>query len=218
MLQQTIETVKKAMLIPMIKTDKSLPTDGYRETKDFIFSIQRDYFVSSPALHDAVRIQVERIEKMISRAQLLIVTAEEKMDFVKFYENWVRDYYEALITGVIAVEGRVVAYNRNNNGVKDTVILSKRGEEYPFNNIPLYQGFLNYQLLEYDVKSEIKETVDERLKIDAPEIHTIGRELKAFLSSDRLDAYCQLAANYKESTEIITFISKLKREMDTLFL
>ena len=54
---------------------------------------------------------------------------------------------------------RVVIYNRTIDGIKDPITLSKRGEEYPFNNIPLYQGFLSYQMWDKEIKSEVKKSL-----------------------------------------------------------
>lgn len=215
MLQQTVEAVKKAMIIPMSKTNKSLPTDGYRETKDFIFSIQKDHFISAPALHAMVRAQVDLIEKTVLRAQAIVDTAEKKVSDIKSSGNAMGDYCESLFTGVITVEGRVVIYNRTIDGIKDPITLSKRGEEYPFNNIPLYQGFLSYQMWDKEIKSEVKKIVDTRLDNDAPEIYTVGKELKEFLSEDRLTAWAQLAANYEQRSEIIAFLGELKRRFNT---
>lgn len=214
-LQETIESVKKVIMIPMMKTDKSLPTDGHRETKDVIFKIQKDYFVSSPALHDMVRDQVDLIEKRVLRAQEIIDTAEKKANDIKSSGNAMEDYCESLFTGVIAVEGQVVIYNRTIDGIEAPITLSKHGEEYPFKKIPLYQGFLSYQMWDKEIKKEVKDIVDTRLNHDAPEIYTVGKELKKFLSDDRLTAWAQLAANYEQSSEIIAFLGEMKRRFST---
>lgn len=112
----------------------------------------------------------------------------------------------------------MVIYNRTIDGIKDPITLSKRGEEYPFNDIPLYQGFLSYQIWDKEIKSEVKRIVDTRLDNDAPEIYTVGKELKEFLSEDRLTAWAQLAANYEQRSEIIAFLGELKRRFNTYCL
>lgn len=216
MLQQAIESVKESMILPMTKTDKSLPTEGCRETKDFIFSIQRDYFVSSPAVHADVRMQVEKIERMISKAQLIILTAEKKIDFVMSCENTLGDYCEAIFVGAISFEGRVITYNRYSNGVKDTITLSKRGEEYPFSSIPLYQGFLNYQKWNHEMKSEVKKIAESRLVDNADGINTAAKTLKEYLSEERLVAFSQLSHLYKEENEIVEFLSAFKHKINDL--
>ena len=62
---------------------------------------------------------------------------------------------------------------------------------------------------------EVKKIVDTRLDNDAPEIYTVGKELKEFLSEDRLTAWAQLAANYEQCSEIIAFLGELKRRFNT---
>lgn len=215
MLQNAIENLKAALVLPMSKTGVSLPSDGYRKTDDYILDIQKDHFISSPALHATVKAQVDLIEPTVLRAQEIIDTAEKKVIDIRSRGNAMGDYCEALFMGVITVEGRVVIYNRTIDGIKDPITLSKRGEEYPFNNIPLYQGFLSYQMWDKEIKSEVKKIVDTRLDNDAPEIYTVGKELKEFLSEDRLTAWAQSAANYEQRSEIIAFLGELKRRFNT---
>lgn len=220
MLRQKVENIRELLRIPMIKICKLLPSDGYRITKELIFNIQKDYFFASPALHATVREKIELVEKMVKRADSIIKAAEEKIQFRVTYDRQLHDFCEALLTGVIAIDGRIIAYKRVINGSEKTIILNKRGEGYPFNNIPLYQGFLSYQKLENDVKCEVKKLVEERLNVGAPEIYSIGGELKKSLSNERFAAFGQLASlvyEAKECSDIIAFLSDIKREMDDFF-
>lgn len=216
-LQQKIESLKGLLRIPMIRISKLFTSDGCRITKELIHNIQKDYFFSSPELHETVQAKVELVEKLIIRANTLITVAEEKIQFRVGYNSDLYGFCEALLTGVITIDGRIIAYNRVIDGNKKAIILNKRGEEYPFSNIPLYQGFLSYQKLEIDVKNEIKKLVCDRLAVDAPEIYSVGNKLKTYFSEERFDAFGQLATLYKECSEIIAFILDIKRVMNDFF-
>ena len=216
-LQQKIECVKGLLRIPMIRIGKLLRSDGSKITKELIYNIQKDYFFASPALHETVRAKVELVEKWVHRVNTLITASEEKKQYRIAYNRNLYDFCEALLTGVITIDGRIIAYNRVIDGNEKAIILNKRGEEYPFSNIPLYQGFLSYQKLEIDVKNEIKKLVCDRLADDAPEIYSVGNKLKTYFSEERFDAFGQLASLYKDCSEIIAFIRDVRGVMNDFF-
>lgn len=217
-LQRELAAVKQAEQIKMLATAMTLPQDGFRNTTQDILRIQKDYFAASPALHEVVKEWVELIEASMLRANRIIEEAEQKMQKIKSGSNAMQDYCEAIFTGVISVEGRVIIYNRVTDGIKDPVTLSKRGEEYPFDSIPLYQGFLSYQAWEDNLKHEVNDIVNDKLNENAPEVLEVGKAMRDFLSEDRLTAWVQLAANYEQQAEIKTFLGELKRRFNTYCL
>ena len=117
-----------------------------------------------------------------------------------------------MFTGVITWEGLVVSYRQIQFGISNDIILSKRGAEYAFGMIPVYQGFLSYQKLDNTIKAEIKKIVDDRYNSDAPELHTAGTKLKNELSDERVNAWAQRASAYEQRTDIIQFLGKLKQQ------
>lgn len=217
-LQRELAAVKQAEQIGMLATAMTLPQDGFRDTTQNILRIQKDYFVASPALYAVVKEWVEVIETSMLRANRIIEEAEQKMQKIKSGNDAIQDYCEAIFTGVISVEGRVIIYNRVTDGIKDPVTLSKRGEAYPFDSIPLYQGFLSYQAWEDNLKNEVKGIVNDKLNESAPELLAVGKAMRDYLSEDRLTAWVQLAANYEQQAEIKTFLGELKRRFNTYCL
>ena len=217
-LQRELAAVKQAEQIKMLATAMTLPQDGFRDTTQNILRIQKDYFAASPALHEVTREWVELIEASMLRANRIIEEAEQKMQKIKSGSNAMQDYCEAIFTGVISVEGRVIMYNRVTDGIKDPVTLSKRGEAYPFDSIPLYQGFLSYRAWEDNLKNEVKGIVNDKLNESAPELLAVGKAMRDYLSEDRLTAWVQLAANYEQQAEIKTFLGELKRRFNTYCL
>lgn len=217
-LQRELAAVKQAEQIRMLVTEMTLPQDGFRDTTQDILRIQKDYFAASPALCEVVKEWVELIEASMLRANRIIEEAEQKMQKIKSGSNAIQDYCEAIFTGVISVEGKVIIYNRVTDGIKDPVTLSKRGEAYPFDSIPLYQGFLSYRAWEDNLKNEVKGIVNDKLNESAPELLAVGKAMRDYLSEDRLTAWVQLAANYEQQAEIKTFLGELKRRFNTYCL
>lgn len=109
----------------------------------------------------------------------------------------------------------MVVYHRNEYGIQTDICLSKRGEDFPFNSIPIYQGYVSYQALDKNLRAEIKKIVDERMDADAPEIKTTGDTLKELLKDDRMTAMAQLADNFSERNEIIRFLGEVKKRFNT---
>lgn len=217
-LQRELAAVKQAEQIRMLETEMTLPEDGVRNTNQNILRIQKDYFAASPALCEVVKEWVGAIEASMLRANRIIEEAEQKMQKIKSGSNAMQDYCEAIFTGVISVEGKVIIYNRVTDGIKDPVTLSKKGEAYPFDSIPLYQGFLSYRAWEDNLKNEVKGIVNDKLNESAPELLAVGKAMRDYLSEDRLTAWVQLAANYEQQAEIKTFLGELKRRFNTYCL
>ena len=137
---------------------------------------------------------------------------KSKINSIEIDNKDVIDYCDALFTGVITVEGLVVTYRQIQFGIATDIVLSKRGVEYTFGMIPVYQGFLSYQKLDTAIKAEIKKIVDDRYNSDSPELHTAGTKLKNELSDERVNAWAQRAASFEQRTEIIEFLGKMKQQ------
>lgn len=198
--------------IPMVQTEYALQNDGFAERIETKKLVRKDHFVSSPAYYPFVRNilkDLETIEDTVLQAQKKL---KSKINGIEIDNKDVIDYCDALFTGVITWEGLVVTYRQIQFGITTDIVLSKRGVEYTFGMIPVYQGFLSYQKLDTAIKAEIKKIVDDRYNSDSPELHTAGTRLKNELSDERVNAWAQRAASFEQRTEIIEFLGKMKQQ------
>lgn len=214
-LEQAVAELNKHAELELLRTSFSFPADGYRENMDNILSIQKDHFVYSPAVHKEVASIVSEVESVTSRKADIAKAYEDKVSEIKEGGRAVSDYCDAIFTGVIAIEGRVVVYRQNDYGIVTDVVLSKRGDGFEFSAIPVYQGFVSYQSLPAETRNEIKQLVNNRINADAPELYSTGKALREMLTTDRITAWIQLAADYIQRMDIIAFIGELNRRFDT---
>ena len=214
-LESAISAVESAKELKMNRTDVMIPNDGYRKTQDDILRIQKDHFVSSPAMHLRVEQYCSTVEAAIGRADAAITRAKSAIGSIKKSGNAIGEYCDALFTGVISYEGRVIVYHRVEYGIATDIPLSKRGDEFEFNAIPAYQGFISYQSLNQETKDEIRKLVDERLNNDSDEIYSVGKVLKEQFADERMTAMAQLADNYEQRNEIIRVLGEIKKRFST---
>ena len=66
------EKIEAFLTLKLKITRYALPKDGARTSTEEIKRIQKDYFVSSPALHSRVKHIVDQIEKIVERAETLV--------------------------------------------------------------------------------------------------------------------------------------------------
>lgn len=213
--QELLAQLKNAKNIPMIATKNAMQNDGYGAKRETKLSVQKDHFVAAPAYHAIVRDILKQVKELDTAADAAIALLEDKISRIGEGSRAISDYCDALFTGVISLEGRVVTYRQNNFGIVTETILSKRGAEFAFNAIPVYQGFLSYQtLLTAEAKTAIRKSVDDRYNTDAPEIVTTGTMLKTELADNKVQAWVMSAELYPEKAEILEFIMKLKQQFN----
>lgn len=213
--QELLAQLKKAKKIPMVATKYAMQNDGYAAKRETKLSVQKDHFVAAPAYHVIVRDILKLVKELDAAADVAIALLEDKISRIGEGSRAISDYCDALFTGVISLEGRVVTYRQNNFGIVTETILSKRGAEFAFNAIPVYQGFLSYQtLLTAEAKNAIRKSVDDRYNTDAPEIAATGTMLKTELADNKVQAWVMSAELYPEKAEILEFIMKLKQQFN----
>ena len=214
-LDDAIRDLKKYETVRMTRTAFAFPTDGFRENKEFILSIQQDHFVSAPAIHQKIASIISEMESALTRKAGIIAAAESRISDIKKGGSAVADYCDAIFTGVISFEGRVVVYHQNDYGLVTDITLSKKGEDFVFGSIPLYQGFVSYQKLPAETRKEIKKLANDRINTDAPELYSTGKALKEVFTGNRMTAWAQLAADFEQRMDIIAFIGDLSKRFDT---
>lgn len=213
-----IVRLEDAMNVPMVRTKYFMQNDGYAATMETKLSVRKDHFVSAPTYHMIAREILKQMYEKKAEAEAVKEELSSKIRKIGEGGRSLVDYCEAVFTGVISVEGRVVTYHQNSFGVITDYVLSKRGAEFEYGAIPVYQGFVNYQILPEDIKEEIRKIVDERLNTDSPEITTTGKLLKDVLNDDMISAWVQLANGYSNRGDIIDFLKNLKQRFQIFCL
>ena len=184
-------------MLPLYQTDKSLPVDGDSNERERIL---KDYFVSSPVCSKLVKKSVERIEKMIEVCRNEVI-----------HGNDLDDYAKALFTGVITMDGFNIYYqNENEFGFSDPITLSDMKPEYPFKEIPLYQGFITFQSFDRDMKGKIRKETTDRLGKGCDEEKNAHSVLKGALSKSKFGAYAAILRGKAEEQAIRDFLTDTK--------
>ena len=214
-MQDLLGRLQAARAIPMTATQSRMKNDGYAAKRETKLSVQKDHFVAAPAYHSLVSEILQQIKGLNDAAGKAIKSIEGKISKIGEGTRAVVDYCDALFTGVISVEGRILAYRQNNFGVVAEKLLSKRAPEFPFNAIPVYQGFLSYQtVLTAEDRAAIKKDADDRYNADAPEIKAAGLMLKDELADNKIQAWAMSAEAFPEKAEIMEFLVKLKQQFN----
>lgn len=212
-LQELLEKLQAVRHIPMIATQNRMQNDGYAAKDEIWLSVRKDHFVAAPAYHGLVSGILRRIRELDNAAAQAVKNIEEKTAKISEGGQALKNYCDALFFGVISIEGRVLVYRQDNFGVVTERVLSRRAEEFPFNTIPIYQGFLNYQaLLTGEERAAIKKRADELYDANSPELKRNGTKMKEELSDSRIQAWIMSAEAFPEKAEIMEFLIKLKQQ------
>lgn len=208
-LMDAVNNLKNLPELKLEKIDFRLPEDGCRETNEYVRRIQEDHFIYSPAIHEGVAATLKVIEDLSKKRAEIIAKAEEVATDTEENGKALGEYLEALFTGIISYEGRVIVYHQDSLGIKTDFTLCKKEDQFKFSAIPPYQGFESYKKLPKEVRDEINKLADARLNADAPELYSTVKALKEVFISERLNIWNQLASNYEEYLDILLFIRKL---------
>lgn len=213
--QELLAQLKAVKAIPMVETKYGMQNDGYIAKKETKLSVLKDHFVAAPAYHAVVGNILDALKRQDAAANEAIKMLEDKISRIGAGSRAINDYCDAIFTGVITLEGRMIVYRKNDFGIVTETVLSKRGEEFAFNAIPVYQGFLSYQsLLNDEAKAAIKQSVNDRYNSDSPEIKATGTMLKGELTDNKIQAWVMSADAFPERPEIIDFIMKIKQRFN----
>lgn len=197
------------------ETGFALPEDGHRKDEDIINKIREDHFAASPAVHDSVRESVACIEALAERIDTIKRKAQERIDTILASAGDIKNYCDAIFTGVISIEMYNVAYRRDEDVAagEDCVYLSQRTSAFPHGGLPLYQGYITFQQLPVELKREIQEKVESFYTANASCIRETGKRLlEDELSNKRFQTMRQIALGKpQEKEEIFAFLDELKQ-------
>ena len=196
--------------INMVATKYSIPNDGHQDTTEDRDRLRRDYFISFPVCQMEVRDILKQIKGIKKEIEQVKSKLQNKIDIIEVVGASIDDYFDAIFTGVINIEGTVVSYHSNELG-KDDIILSKHDKtEYPFGTIPLYQAFINYQNIDKETKTEIANRVSNAYNVEYKKIQDTGKMLKEMLGDRKLVFWLEQAKNFAERDNIVYFLKKLR--------
>lgn len=204
--------LRAAKTLQMTYTDIELQDDGYAAEEEGKWRLLEDHFVYAPAFHPEVRGILNQKKQLVEDARRAEEELTEKIRKIGKGTQDLQGYCDALFTGIISVEGRVLVYHKSDMGIMTDTVLSKRGPEFPMSAIPYFQGFLSYQAMDGEMREEMKQKVDARYNAaDETPIRQAGAQLKEELSDDRINAWAQLASTYENRSEIVDFLRNLKQ-------
>ena len=204
--------------IPVEPTRYAMRNDGHVEREEDKRRIQKDYFVSSPVLQLEAKESLAKLEKLRADADSAAKALQDAIDRAEKGTRAMNAYCDALFTGVLSLEGRVLLYRESQYGVTSETVLSKRDDAFPFGTIPVYQGFLSYQALPEELRAAMSQKANDRLNADAPEIRETCGKLREALRDDQVNAWAQLAASFPQRGEIVAFLGTLKQRFQIFCL
>lgn len=212
-LQEMLEKLKAVRDIPMAPTQDRMQDDGHAAKREDKLRVQKDHFVAAVPYHDRVRSILKEVDKLKAAIDGAAKTVQDKIDKIGQGGRAQQDYCDALFTGVIHMEGRILSYRKDTFSPER--VLSKRGEEFPFSSLPFYQAFLSYQtVLTGEERDDIRKKVDVLYNSDAPEIRTCGAALKEEFTDNKVQAWSMIAEKFPEREEIMDFLKNLKKQFD----
>lgn len=214
--QQAQKELTAAKAIQLERSAHKMRNDGYAQEQSDKLRVQRDHFVEAPAYQMIVSDAIKVLDDVNAAAEKTLAEMQALENKLGTGAKGMTEYFGALFSGVISVEGMVIVYHQSEFGVTTDHVLSKHDAAFPFAAIPFYQGYLSYQTLAPEIQSGIQDAVNDRLNALAPEMKTSCESLKTLLADARVNGMAQQAANFAERADIVAFLKKLKQEF-TLF-
>lgn len=174
--------------------------------------IREDYFVSSPALQTMVREDMERIAEVKKELQAL----KEEIESANRGSAVVKNFCEALFTGVIAWNMTKVTYTKTEFGIPTETALSDFQDRarFPYAQLPLYQAYLSYQALGEDEKKEMREASSQKMGALDPATITVINSYKTRITEQFNMNFVQTAQAFPNIyQDACSFIKSLNLEL-----
>lgn len=179
---------------------------GNDEVQKDIFE---DQFVSAPAYQQRVKESLATFLELREKLDNTNKALSDKADNIQSVTGGINDFFDALFSGVIQAQGKIVSYKENVYGVEKETVLSRRDDSFKFNRIPIYQGYVSYMGLDNEVRKKIKDEANDRIERESKEMKDACDNMKDMLTADRMSGMAQNAQDFAECNEILDFISKL---------
>lgn len=147
--------------------------------------IRKDYFVTSPAIQNALRADIDLMNELKS----LIDEIGKSIAESNAAQLAIRDYGQALFTGVITFNGVQVEYETTEFGIPKKAELSNFDPKYKYNKLALYQGYLSYMELSKEDQDKIKIETQKRIQGVSTEMLDTVKAFGSNLTDDRRNSF-----------------------------
>lgn len=195
--------------INLTPTDASFAVAGAVSNEAVQRDIFEDQFVSAPAYQQIAREALASYKELNDKLSEVKKAIDDKADNIQSVVGGINDYFDALFSGVILAQGKIVSYTQNEYGVAKETMLSRRDDQFKYNRIPIYQGYISYMKLDNEIKKKIKAEANDRIEKESREMRDACDNMKEMLSTDRMAGMAQNAQDFAECNEILDFIEKL---------
>ena len=139
-------------------TEYSLPK-GSIATEKIEETIREDYFVSSPALQNLVKRELEKVNAVKAEIQRI----EKRIELLEDDEK--RNFSQALLAGIIQWDRLKVSCTKTEYGIPIEIVLSDfmDNEYFPYAIVPLYQAYVSYTKLDTDTRETIQKETEMKI-------------------------------------------------------
>ena len=139
-------------------TEYSLPK-GSIATEKIEETIREDYFVSSPALQNLVKRELEKVNAVKAEIQRI----EKRIELLEDDEK--RNFSQALLAGIIQWDRLKVPCTKTEYGIPIEIVLSDfmDNEHFPYAIVPLYQAYVSYTKLDTDTRETIQKETEMKI-------------------------------------------------------
>ena len=207
-----IKDTSGVMLVP---SGLRLPKDGHSAHRE---TILLDYLGLSPVMQETVAEICKRLSDEQQKAAQLFQNLEAYLTACVGEKTQVsRDnFFEALFTGVLTVEGRKIYYKSKKDSTASEVVLTERNPAFPFYAIPVYQGYLSYQQrFTYEEKEMLRQEVHNIFDTNPGQLKKTLRELK-LQYDNKFSAFITSATMFDEADVIIYFLRNFHQKLKEL--
>ena len=175
--------------------------------------IRKDYFVISPAIQNALKADINLVNELKS----LIDDMGSSISESSASQLAIRDYGQAMFTGVITVTGLKVEFETTEFGMSKKAELSNFDPKYPYNRLAMYQGYLSYMQLSKEDQDKIKSETQKRIQDFSKEMLDTVKAFGSNLTDERNKNFAEAAKGYIDIYEdAMAFITQLNVDYRSL--
>lgn len=200
--------------VGLVPSGDSLKLDGKADSENEVLRVLEDHFVYAPPFHMRVREAVEIAKQIALEAEEAGTALNDAIERIDSPD--LDNFMDALLSGVITINGFQVSFERDEFGIKSQELLSSRDRSlFPFCSIPPYQAFLSYQKLDVQDKKDMADRANKRFNNDYDQVAALAVTLKKEISENKIQAWSQFARQQANRAELMEFIGNLKQRFET---
>ena len=189
-----------------------LRKEGSRTQIDIMDSIRRDYLAFSPVYQKKVRDILDQIAALREKACQAADALDARIARVRDELENLPRFCNALFCGVIQVEGNKLWYARSGGlmGSKNFELASSTADNGDYNDVLLYQAYLNYKALDGEIRQEILKAVNARMDSGDDAVKEPVEKLRGgLLSANKVSMAAENANGHSDGGAILDFYTAL---------